>query len=92
MLVSFFFFPLCIWAEQLAACNMVKAHTICLDMTITQANYCLVYRQLASNLMFSRHACPTSNPSLYKPAQGGIDREEGWRAWGQNLHCTQLSD
>lgn len=53
-------------AEQLVACNMVKAHTICLEMTITQANYWLVYRRLANNLMLSRHACPTSIPSLYK--------------------------
>lgn len=74
----------------MVARNTVRAHTICLDMTITQANYWLVYRRLANNLMFSRHACPTSNPSLYKHThkqkrggEGGIDREEQWRAWGK---------
>lgn len=52
------------WAGQSVACNTVKAHTICLDMTIIQSNYWLVYRRLSSKLMFSRHACPTSHPSL----------------------------
>lgn len=55
--------------EQSVACNTVKAHTICLDMTIIQSNYWLAYRRLASKLMFSRHGCPTSHPSLYKHTQ-----------------------
>lgn len=55
----------CEYGRSLVARNTVKARTICLDMTITQANYWLVYRRLANNLMFSRHARPTSDPSHY---------------------------
>lgn len=59
-----------------AARNTVRAYTICLDMTITQANYWLVYRRLANNLMFSRHGCPhrPETPSFantHTQAEGG---------------------
>lgn len=74
-----------IQAEQLVARNTVRAYTICLDMTITQANYWLVYRRLANNLMFSRHGCPhrPETPSFantHTQAEGGgggIERKDG---------------
>lgn len=71
----------------MVARNTVRAYTICLDMTITQANYWLVYRRVANNLMFSRHGCPhrPETPSFantHTQAEGGgggggIERKDG---------------
>ena len=55
----------------MVARNTVRAYTICLDMTITQANYWLVYRRLANNLMFSRHAYPTPYKHTHTGREGG---------------------
>lgn len=82
----------------MVARNTVRAYTICLDMTITQANYWLVYRRLANNLMFSRHAYPSPYKRTHagrereKGGKGGgeIDREDGWRARGKSP--TRLTD
>lgn len=83
-------------AEQLVAPNMVRPYTICLDMTISRANYRLVYRLVASELMFSRHAClllqtpPSTNTHKWTGGRGRgrleKDREEGWRARGKAPH------
>lgn len=55
-------------------------------MTITQANYWLVYRRLANKLMFPVMLSPLPQPlpvQIHTHKQKGrIDK--GWRAWGKN--------
>lgn len=86
-----------IQAEQLVARNTVRAYTICLDMTITQANYWLVYRRLANNLMFSRHGCPhrPETPSFanthMQAEGGGVERKDG-EPEAKKPHPIDLTD